>query len=376
MHSPGIVPGFNQICSAYGTVPRWVLVQEVTHSCIETPPTKRGTFQVDKCWIWQFRRSLGKGHIKPQCPKLIGKQQVARVKIEELTEEDEELSETPTNREPMDGLDESTYPQEGEDDLKKNSGDKEEYQPQYEWDDQEYKVNLIRSINEEPIIDTTVRVAAGTIDKTVEPICNYHTRIKNRSRPLWKHKEYRAISVFWEIGGVKAHCLIDRGCEGVMISPEFTWAAKIKTFTLEKPIGLQLAVTGSKFIINYGTNTTIKINCEESKEYFNVINIDYYYAILGTLFLKKFKVMIDFVKDWLKIKDNIILNQADEYKIRQENSWKDTSVKALNVIISYWLSQKYTKNITKSIHNRRLSRSLSGSITVMKWNYCTIIIEN
>ena len=66
----------------------------------------------------------------------------------------------------------------------------------------------------------------------------------------------------------KAHCLIDSGCEGVMISPEFTWAAKIKTFALEKPIGIQLAVTGSKSAINYGTNTTIKINGEESKEYF------------------------------------------------------------------------------------------------------------
>ena len=110
---------------------------------------------------------------------------------------------------------------------------------------------------------------------------------------------------------------------------------KIKTFALEKPISIQLAVTGSKSVINYGTNMTIKINGEESKEYFDIVNIDYYDTILGTPFLKKFKVMIDFAKDCLKTKDNIILNQADEYKIRQENSWKDTSVKALNVIISY-----------------------------------------
>ena len=53
------------------------------------------------------------------------------------------------------------------------------------------------------------------------------------------------------------------------------------------------------------------------KEYFNVVNIDYYNAILGTSFLKKFKVAIDFVKDCLTIKDKIIRNQADEYKIRE-----------------------------------------------------------
>ena len=57
-----------------------------------------------------------KGHIKPQCPKLKGKQQVARAQIEDLIKEDEGLSETPTNRAPNNALEESTYPQEGEDD--------------------------------------------------------------------------------------------------------------------------------------------------------------------------------------------------------------------------------------------------------------------
>ena len=80
---------------------------------------------------------------------------------------------------------------------------------------------------------------------------------------------------------------------------------------------------------SYGTNTTIQINGEESKEYFDVVNINYYDAILGTPFLKKFKVAIDFVKDCLTIKDKIILNQVDEYKIREGNSQKNTSVNAL-----------------------------------------------
>ena len=65
------------------------------------------------------------------------------------------------------------------------------------------------------------------------------------------------------------------------------------------------------------------------KEYFNVVNINYYNTILGTPFLKKCKVAIDFVKDCLTIKDMVILNQADEYKIRERNSQKCTSVNAL-----------------------------------------------
>ena len=90
-----------------------------------------------------------------------------------------------------------------------------------------------------------------------------------------------------------------------------------------------MAVTGSKSVINYGTNTTIRVNGKESKEYFDVVNIDNYDTILGTVFLKKFKVAIDFVKDCLTIKDKVILNQADEYKIREGNSQKNNSVNAL-----------------------------------------------
>ena len=78
------------------------------------------------------------------------------------------------NRAPNNALEEPTYPQEGEEDLKNSSGDDEEDKPHYEWDDQEYKVNFVCFINEEPIIDTTVRIAAGTVDKTVELIYNHH----------------------------------------------------------------------------------------------------------------------------------------------------------------------------------------------------------
>ena len=77
----------------------------------------------------------------------------------------------------------------------------------------------------------------------------------------------------------------------------------------------QLAVMRSKSIINYGTNTTINVNGIESKEYFDVVTIDYYDAILGTPFLKKYEVIINFVQDCLKIKDKMILNQVGDFKM-------------------------------------------------------------
>ena len=86
-----------------------------------------------------------------------------------------------------------------------------------------------------------------------------------------------------------------------------------------------MAVTGSKSIINYGANTTIKYNEKELKEYFDIVNIDYYDAILGMPLSKKHKVIIDFVNNCLRIKDKIICNQANEYKVGEGNPQKNKS---------------------------------------------------
>ena len=153
------------------------------------------------------------------------------------------------------------------------------------------------------------------INKLEEHVYDHRARIKERSRPLQKCNDNQPISVFGEIGGVNAHCLIDSGCEGIMISPNFTRAVRIEPFLLDKPISIQLAVTGSKSVINYGTNVTIKYNRKESKEYFDIVNIDYYDAILGTPFPRKHKEMIDFMNNCLRIEDKIIYNQANEYKV-------------------------------------------------------------
>ena len=47
---------------------------------------------------------------------------------------------------------------------------------------------------------------------------------------------------------------------------------------------------------------TIKYEGRESKEYFDISNIDYYDAILGTPFLRKHEVIIDFVNNCLRLK--------------------------------------------------------------------------
>ena len=105
----------------------------------EAPP-KEGELKCYECG-W-------KGHIKPQCPKLKGKQRIARVKIADVVDEDN----------PMDGSfsEASNDAQEEvdshlkEEDLNGYSDDDDgdDNPPKHTWDDQEYKTNFICFINE------------------------------------------------------------------------------------------------------------------------------------------------------------------------------------------------------------------------------------
>ena len=251
------------------------------------------------------------------------------MQFEEIVKEDSQMD-VPLTGVPNDTPEDvDTLLKEGEDLNNYSDQSEEEDHPKYNWDEQAYQMNLIQFINEDKVIDTQMHIEAGTVNNTVELVYDHCTQMKDHARPSCKYDGYRTISVFWEIGGLKAHCLIDSGCEGIMISPEFTRAVKIKNFALEKPIRIQLAVKGRKSIINYGTNTTINVNGCELKEYFNVVNIDYYDAILGMPFPKKYKVIIDFVQDCLKIKDKIIHNQAGDLKPSGKSPRPQTSVKTL-----------------------------------------------
>ena len=63
---------------------------------------------------------------------------------------------------------------------------------------------------------------------------------------------------------------------------------------LEQPIGLQLACVDSNSTINYGAKSTIMFGTTCVKEYFNIANIDYYNVILGTPFLRRLNIILDF----------------------------------------------------------------------------------
>src|SRR6266481_9937288 len=107
------------------------------------------------------------------------------------------------------------------------------------------------------------------------------------NQPSHSWEGNHTLSRFWEVHGVRAHCLLDCRCNGVMASSNFSQAMGMNIFWLEQPVGLQLVCIGSKSMINYSTHTVIKFGNASVKESFNIANIDYYDVILGTLFLRR-----------------------------------------------------------------------------------------
>ena len=79
-----------------------------------------------------------------------------------------------------------------------------------------------------------------------------------------------------------------------MISPNYVWATGIPIFKLEHPVRLQLACVGSKSMINYGAKSSIVFGNKHVEEYFDVANIDHYDVILGTPFLQRLRITLDF----------------------------------------------------------------------------------
>ncbi|KAF8223506.1 hypothetical protein L208DRAFT_1316462, partial [Tricholoma matsutake] len=101
---------------------------------------------------------------------------------------------------------------------------------------------------------------------------------------------------------LEAFILLDSGCTSDSISPEFAMSANLKAHKLEEPVPLQLGTIGSRSKINFGLFTDFEIGEIKNTHYFNVVNIDRYDAILGTMFMRKHGIVLDFERDEVHIK--------------------------------------------------------------------------
>ncbi|KAJ7583104.1 hypothetical protein C8J56DRAFT_1054836 [Mycena floridula] len=71
---------------------------------------------------------------------------------------------------------------------------------------------------------------------------------------------------------------------------------------LENPVNVALGTVGSRSKINFGTYCNVKYGPIDSKEYWDVLNIDRYDAIVGTMFMRQHGIALDFEHDVIRVK--------------------------------------------------------------------------
>jgi hypothetical protein len=126
-----------------------------------------------------------------------------------------------------------------------------------------------------------------------------------KPRPKRTKDDNFCLTAYVEINGHKAFALFDSGCTTDSCSPDFARVSGMKVFPIETTITLQLGTAGSRSKINYGTNTSVKYGTLQSEEYLDVINLDRFDAIIGTKYMRKHGISLDFAQNVIRIRNKI-----------------------------------------------------------------------
>jgi hypothetical protein len=105
-----------------------------------------------------------------------------------------------------------------------------------------------------------------------------------------------------KVNGIEAYALLDMGSTTVSITHDFAHVAKLSVIQLENPVPLQLGTVGSRSIINYGARTHLELGpVSKDDAYLDVVNINRYDMIIGTPFMQKHGLVLDFKLNTLSI---------------------------------------------------------------------------
>ncbi|KAL0059579.1 hypothetical protein AAF712_013670 [Marasmius tenuissimus] len=138
-------------------------------------------------------------------------------------------------------------------------------------------------------------------------IIKYSGRLRRSTRQLDRPDrgpaaDRRPLVALININGKPALTLFDSGCTLECISPGFARVANVKVHQLAKQHSLQLGTVGSRAKFNYGTIVDTAYDQIKEKTYFDVVNIDRYDAIVGTYFMRKNGISLDFGGDTIRVK--------------------------------------------------------------------------
>jgi hypothetical protein len=135
---------------------------------------------------------------------------------------------------------------------------------------------------------------AQDIDKTGFRKVHLRADKTARPRPEYTPEEKECLATFVSIGGYEAWALWDSGSTTTGLTPAFAQVADLRVFPLTNPHTLQLGTVGSRATVNYGADVRMEAPGISDDTYVDIANFDRYDMIIGTPFMNKNKVILDF----------------------------------------------------------------------------------
>ena len=113
-------------------------------------------------------------------------------------------------------------------------------------------------------------------------------------RPAVTPASRTCLTAYVTIHGLSALVLLDSGSTTDSLSPDFARVARVPVVELENPAVLHLGCVGSRSRISHGTTAPVLWGTFSGDVYFDIVNLDRYDAVLGTPFMRRFGVCLDF----------------------------------------------------------------------------------
>lgn len=104
------------------------------------------------------------------------------------------------------------------------------------------------------------------------------------------------LSALLSVGNSHAYMLFDSGSNTDSITPEYAHATRLPAIKLEEQVVLQLDCVGSRSKISYGTRAPIDFGGIKGHLYLDQVNLDRYDGIIGTPFMNRHGIVLDFGK--------------------------------------------------------------------------------
>ncbi|KAJ7603436.1 hypothetical protein DFH06DRAFT_1350198 [Mycena polygramma] len=150
--------------------------------------------------------------------------------------------------------------------------------------------------------------------------------------PSRLRKDLACLSAQLEIAGSLAYMLFDSGSNIDSITPEYAKATNCNKIPLKEQVMLQLGCVGSRSKISFGTRAPVNFGGIRGWVYFDQANLDRYDGVIGTPFMNKHKVVLDFDKREIRfpngkvVKALTTLEEASLLSIREAQAARRSTI--------------------------------------------------